>query len=251
MQSTTLWIVVAALCGCDALREQIAPAEDGKARDTKSSADEDEDEDAEQDETAQDDEDESEDEDADEEQDAKKSKKKKKKKKDDKDDDEDSDDDQRGAAAAKRVDLFEDPLIAVDAFDEELGKGVQALELIVYPEFAVLEAQDKKKKENVDRYTFRDGEVSEPEPVRLVGREKDDLAEHLFSLSEVDLKSLPAITKDALERGKLDEGEVTHVIVARRLPFDKGVRVLVYLDSARSSAFVEYDPKGKFLKLRD
>lgn len=242
----------ALLCaGCDTLKERIAPAND------RASADESSDE-----EDSSDVEEEEEEEESDEKVDKKKKSKTKSKKKASKDDEEEdeedsdedepidvesSDDDKPGAAA--KVDYLVDPTDVFAVYDKALGGSVIALELGIYPTYAFLKAQDPKKKKNVDQFDLRDGVVSDPTPVRLLGGGEKDLESNLFPLAEVDPKGLKSALADALGRTKdIEDGKITHVIVKRRLPFAKDVRCLIYVSGPRESVFLEYDAKGKFLK---
>ncbi len=99
---------------------------------------------------------------------------------------------------------------------------------------------------------MRDGVVSDPTPVKLLGGGEKDLESNLFPLAEVDPKGVAGALADALLRTKdIEEAKISHVIVKRQLPFAKDVRCLIYVKGARKNAFLEYDAKGKFIKLND
>lgn len=67
------------------------------------------------------------------------------------------------------VNLFED----ASDFTAQLRKAVPGRvmidELTLYKDSATLDVQDPRRKENIDRYSYRDGKLKEPEPVKLSG----------------------------------------------------------------------------------
>lgn len=135
-------------------------------------------------------------------------------------------------------------------FKEKVGGPVKALELLLYPQFAKLQAQDPKKKENVDEYEYRNGSVDDPAPVKLMGdSDQKTLEANLFSLDTVDFTAVPKMVQDANERLKLEDGKVTHMILKRGLPFNKDVRWRVYVNGTRKNGSVEYDEKGNMKKV--
>ncbi|CAN5668543.1 hypothetical protein BH20ACT2_BH20ACT2_05090 [soil metagenome] len=123
--------------------------------------------------------------------------------------------------------LRTDATPAVDAFRDRFGGPFQAVELVLYRDYAILQAQDPAAPTHLDRYLFRAGEVGEPDPVRLSGG--DDFGPDLFSLDEVRFDLLPAMATQALDAYELEREEVSHIIIGRFLPFDERVSVRVYV----------------------
>jgi hypothetical protein len=119
---------------------------------------------------------------------------------------------------------------AEEAFSARLGPGpVRALSLSFYNTYVILQAQDPKQKDHVDRYTLRADGLEEPEPVRIeeAGRA---LEEKLFSLDEVALDKIPALFKEVDAHARQREGRVTHILVERGRG---GVAIEIYWSSDR------------------
>ena len=93
----------------------------------------------------------------------------------------------------------------------------------------------------------RDGVLGESSPVRLVGG--GDLEANLFSSTDVKWKAIPALVASAVEVTGVEDGEVTHVIVQRNLPFTADVVIRVYVNGPRTSGFVEADAQGNILEI--
>lgn len=146
---------------------------------------------------------------------------------------------------APEEDLFKDPTIAKRRFEERLGHPVMVKELVLYPTYALAEAQDPNNKTHLDRYWYRNGSLGDPEPVRLSGSDRD-LGRVVFSLDQLPFDKLAGIIQASLKDLPLEEGKVTHVILTRDV-FSKEKPVMrVYLSSPRDSGgYVEYDASGK------
>jgi len=125
-----------------------------------------------------------------------------------------------------------------------LGEGVELVELILYDAYAIIEARDPKKPENVDRYVIRNGELGAPSPVRLSSRDKDELKARAFKLKDVNVGLATKLVQDAQARLSLEGAKVSHVILKSNLPFGKDVVWRVYVSSPRDSGSVEYKLDG-------
>ncbi len=136
----------------------------------------------------------------------------------------------------------------LNALKTKIGGGsVKALEFSIYDTYANLQAQDPSKAAEVNEFKFRAGTVTGPIPVKLSGGGKLD--RNLFTLDDVALDKLPAMTAEALEKSKIEDGKITHVIVRRGLPFSPKVVVRVYVDSPRKDGFVEFSETGVIGKI--
>src|SRR5438094_523023 len=49
------------------------------------------------------------------------------------------------------------------------SENPNVLKLTIYDDYAMVEVQDPKKQENIDGYTYRDGKLSAPNPVKIIG----------------------------------------------------------------------------------
>lgn len=140
--------------------------------------------------------------------------------------------------------LFKDPPLVKRRFEEQLGRPVMVKQLVLYPSYAIAEAQDPKNKQHLDRYVYRHGALGAPEPVRLSGVERD-VNKLVFSLDQIAFDQLAGVIHSALTELPIEEGKVTHVILTRDV-FTKGVpAVRVYVNGPRDSGYVEYAANGK------
>lgn len=154
-----------------------------------------------------------------------------------------------GTSANKTVNLYEGTGMqdAVAKFKEKIGGPVKALSLTTYgPQysggFAVLQAQDPKKPENIDSYEYKGGTVTGPTPVSMMGNGK--LEDNLFNLDEVNFAATPALAKEALSRLNIEGGEVHIMVIRRNLPFSKDIRWHVSVEGPRRKGFADADKDG-------
>ena len=151
-----------------------------------------------------------------------------------------------GAAPEKpEVDLFHD----ASDFTAQLRKAVPGRvmidELTLYEDSATLDVQDPKRKDNIDRYSYRDGKLDLPEPVKLSGDyTQADLDAGVFPLESIDFKLIPAMIMDAKSRLKMPDGKVTVLTLKRGFPFYNDVRWQVGVSDARHTGSVWYDLGG-------
>ena len=121
------------------------------------------------------------------------------------------------------------------------------LKLSFYDAYAMVEVQDPKKPENIDGYTYRDGKLSPPNPVKIMGNGK--ISDNVFPLKDVNLDGLPALTKEIMDKIKdVEGGHLTGYVVSRGLPFSKDVRILPLTDGTRKSISSEADKNAKLKK---
>ena len=131
------------------------------------------------------------------------------------------------------------------------GGPTQAIQILVYPDYAFLAYRDPGNPGNIDRRMWRAGAVDEAAPNPIDDRVDADTEPLLFGLGEVDLQVLPTLTADAPARFGLPVG-VTHVIIDRFLPFDERVLIRVYAsptDGRSGGGYVQYTLDGTFVKV--
>jgi hypothetical protein len=117
---------------------------------------------------------------------------------------------------------------AIDDLSVAIGADTPIIEIIVYDTYAIAEYQDATQPENIDRVIWRDGTVSEPEPVGF----SDDNTAARFMIDDIDPSRIPPLTTEALERFDLEGGVVTHVIIDRFFGLDDGgVALRVYVSN--------------------
>jgi hypothetical protein len=130
------------------------------------------------------------------------------------------------------------------------GDPAQAIEVLVYPDYAFLAYRDPANPGSIDQRIWRDGDVSEAEPNPIDDRVDAATEPKLFDLGELDLDVLASLAADAPSRFELDVA-VTHVIVNRFLPFDERVLIRVYAsptDGRSGGGYVQYTLEGTFVK---
>jgi hypothetical protein len=137
---------------------------------------------------------------------------------------------------------------ALKKLRERLGAPLKALELIVYPEFIRIQAQDPKKPENVDQHEYRAGVLKPAAPVKLYGGGKLDA--NVFPLDKVKWNALPKLVDEATRRLDLEGARLTHIIVKRGLPFSPDVRITVYVSGTRKNGWLQADQTGKVLQVQ-
>jgi hypothetical protein len=141
------------------------------------------------------------------------------------------------APASGTSSYFSDATSLPATFTAKIGKPLKILELVIYPDYAILQAEDPRKKGNVDRYTLRDS-VDDPEPFPLSGDQKDNLDKYLFPVSSVNFALVPKMVKkvkDTAATLKYEGAQVTHIILGSDLPFSNVIVWRVYVSSPRDS----------------
>jgi len=147
--------------------------------------------------------------------------------------------------------LFEDAQQLSDftgALTQAVGSdNPNVLKLSFYDQYAMVEVQDPKKPDNIDGYTWRDGKLSPPNPVKIIGNGK--ISDNVFPLKDVNIDGLPDLTKEIMEKLKdVEGGHLTGYVVSRGLPFSKDVHILGLTDSTRKSVSSEADKNAKLKK---
>jgi hypothetical protein len=152
-------------------------------------------------------------------------------------------------AAPAAGDYFADAPAVQTAIADRFTSRAELRELVLYPGQAIFELRDAVARDNVDRYILRPTGLSEPDPERLSSRDKKELDAAVFPLSDVDFKLVPELVADAQKKLDYDNGKVTHVIIDKFFPFRKALGFRVYVSSERDSGYVNYDARGKLIKV--
>jgi hypothetical protein len=107
----------------------------------------------------------------------------------------------------------------------------------------VVQVEDPNNPGHLLERHFRDGKAAETEHATLRG--KGSLSENLFRLSDVNLDSIPELTRLAVQRIDADSGSADLVLVRRNLPETDDVRLRVYVVSPRQSDYLVADRAGQ------
>ena len=147
------------------------------------------------------------------------------------------------APAAPPCDLFCDASPIRVRLGQLYGGPVMARGLLVYPDYAIVEAQDPKQPEHVDRRAIRrDSAQVASQPVRI---DRAKLKSELFPVDAVDFGLVAKVAKDALARSaRVEGGKVSHIMYGAAGP--KKLGWTVYVSGPRDSGVVEYDDKACF-----
>jgi hypothetical protein len=127
----------------------------------------------------------------------------------------------------------------VDAF--------RLVEVVLYPEYIIMQVQDPAVPEYVDRVVWRNGGVASREPVMLPPN--TDVAAKVFRIDDVQWAAVDGLVAVAPELTEVVEGEVSHVYVQRWLPFSTDVRTRVFVSGPRSSGFLDAAADGTILSV--
>ena len=154
------------------------------------------------------------------------------------------------------VDLLRDRGLAVKAvaaLARRIGtEAPRVSDVTMYPEYLIVEAQDPDNLEHIDRYEWRDDEVSPSEPVHLSGPQ-EEVELSLYALKSVHWEDLPEMVR-AAERAaqqatpiRVESARANYVIVDRTSSSDGDARVVVriYIEGPRRSAYVDLTPTGE------
>lgn len=129
----------------------------------------------------------------------------------------------------------------IAAFQEAIGgPATRFAEVLIYPDYAFAEAQDPTIPSHLDEYSWRSGEVGDPQP------EPNDpqLESQLFGSADVDWTTIATVASAAPALLSVEQGEVSHIIVDR-WSFATGsspVVVRVYVSGPRGGGYLEADP---------
>jgi hypothetical protein len=146
---------------------------------------------------------------------------------------------------------------AIAAIEQEVGASpARVRDVLVYPEFLDVEAQDPALPEHIDEYTYRDGDIEPAEAVLLTGPQ-EEVEASLFPTTAVDWSDLPAIVK-RVERAardaeplRIEEARVSYVIARRSTSSedDGRVELTAYINGPRRSGSAELTATGEILVL--
>lgn len=120
------------------------------------------------------------------------------------------------------------------------------LDLLVYESYIMVKVQDPKKPENVDGYTYKDGSLGSPAPVKIMGNGK--IEDNVFSLSEVNLAALPKLTEEIMAKLKdVEGGSFTGYSIDKGM-FGKELTIDPLVSGSRKSITADADKNGKLTK---
>jgi hypothetical protein len=141
---------------------------------------------------------------------------------------------------------------AIAAWKGVLGSSIMAVSVDVYPDYAILEAQDPDLPAHVDRYQYRRGDgLLDPDPVSMTDQDEQDLGLELFPLDSVEWEKLPGLVEQALTAADVEQPSSVYVDVARDRPTTEAVRLRVWVSGERSSGYLVADARGNVVETYD
>ena len=135
---------------------------------------------------------------------------------------------------------------AIEAITAELGTvNVRSFDL--YDHYAIFEVQDPTIPENLDTYTFRDGELEDPEPIHVTNRDLEELPQRVFLLSEVRWDLVADLAQTAVTQLGIEDGIVNHMGVDRTYDTNE-LRLSLSISGPRRSGSLEATADGTVLE---
>jgi hypothetical protein len=165
-----------------------------------------------------------------------------------------------GETADDPVDLLHQPgaaARAVAGIERLVGAApAQAREVLIYPEYMNMEAQDPDIGEHIDEYEWRATGVFGPEPVHLTGPQ-EDVDASLFPTTAVRWREVPEIVAEVEAEARrarpirIEGARASYLIVRRSTSSedDGRVEIDVYLDGPRRSGYAELTATGELIAL--
>jgi len=147
--------------------------------------------------------------------------------------------------------MYEDADALADFVSELKGAlgtdDPKLLDLLVYDSYIMVKVQDPRKPENIDGYTYKEGSLGSPVPVKIMGNGK--IEDNVFPISEVNLAALPKLTEEIMGKLKdVEGGTMVGYSIDRGLPFDKEIGIMPLVNSSRKSITADADKNGKLVK---
>ena len=154
-------------------------------------------------------------------------------------------------AAGAAVNLQEDASAIPAALHAAIPGKVIVYTLTLSPDEATVDVQEADKKENIDRYRFRDGAFDKGRPVTMHGRyTQKDLDAAVFPLEAIDFGQVPKMIADARQRLAMPDGKPGTLTLKSGKPHHQPYWHVGFSNDRQVGA-VEYDLKGRMLKVME
>lgn len=117
------------------------------------------------------------------------------------------------------------------------GRLPEAVELIIYENFAIATAPEPTSSSGYGRFTYRNGGLTGPDDGTAI-------CTKTFRIKDIDFSVLPKLVREAPGLAEKPDSRITHVILSRGV-FCKDVGWFVYVTDGSKSGMVEFKPDGK------
>jgi hypothetical protein len=153
------------------------------------------------------------------------------------------------SVGAATVNLLADATDIPAALRKAIPGKIMVYTLTLYDDNAIVDIQEADHRENIDRYTFRNGAFGKGVPVTMHGRyTQKDLDAAVFALESIDFSLVPKMIADARQQLAMPDGKAGGLTLkngrAHHQPYWH-----VGLMNDRQNGAVEYDLKGRQLKV--
>jgi hypothetical protein len=141
---------------------------------------------------------------------------------------------------------------AIQQIRAKVGEPFRILKLRIDDDYIVVQAQNPKKRENVDEYRISRGELKPAIPVRLFGQtDQETLEANLFDPSDVDLAKIPDLVREANEKVQLEGREISGISIDRDMfDDDRPINIDVNYSGSRKNGYLRADRKGMHTTVR-
>jgi hypothetical protein len=140
---------------------------------------------------------------------------------------------------------------AIQQIRANVGEPFRVLKIRIDDDSVLLQAQDPKKRENVDEYRLVRGELKPAVPVRLFGQsDQATLEANLFDPSDVDFARIPDLVREANEKVQLESREMSGITIDRDM-FDAHRSIIIDVDysGTRKHGYLRADRHGTHSKV--
>ena len=141
---------------------------------------------------------------------------------------------------------------AIQQIRAKVGEPFRVLNIRIDDDMIVVQAQDPKKRENVDEYRISRGELKPSIPVRLMGlTDQETLEANLFDPADVDIAKIPDLVREANEKVQLEGREIGGISIDRDM-FDeqRPIQIDVNYRGLRKNGYLRADRKGAHTTVR-
>ncbi|WP_327070483.1 hypothetical protein [Kitasatospora sp. NBC_01302] len=154
------------------------------------------------------------------------------------------------ASTAATADLFAAPAMdqAVQAIAKKVGASpMKVLELDVYADYVQVDAVDPAKPTEVNRFTYRDGQVQDPRPVDISDSDPGALEQNIFDSTSVKPEVLAKLLADSPAAANIEGAKASSAAVKRMLPFSSDIQIIVDVQGTRATKQVKATVDGKVI----
>jgi hypothetical protein len=141
---------------------------------------------------------------------------------------------------------------AIQKIRTRVGEPFRVLKIRIDEDYIMVQAQDPKKRENIDEHRISRGELRPAVPVRLFGQsDQETLEANLFDPADVDFTKIPDLVREANEKVQLEGRELAGISIDRDMHDDaRSIHVDVNYRGSRKHGYLRADRKGTHTKVR-